>query len=573
MNWLESFGKTVSQWNNPFLNPSIRRTTLLAILAIGGLFRIAMCFIGFPFELHADEMNVVEPAVDMISRNSYLTYVYYHPDHLQIKICAFLFNAYSLIRYGADAAAVGVIPAFYVIARLVTALCGIAMIPLAHCLCERIKRGAGVFGAFAIAFFPLYITHSGYASPDVPLSLIVLLLIYLGVRYLDEGSVKVVVALGVVTACGMATKYPAAVCAVYVALVIAFEGMRTRGLRPVVLRVLLAAAVAFATLFALSPNLITDLGSVLAALGGESRSTHLGSDGFNFFGNLWYYATGFVTIPDTTYNDTPYTSFESLVPLAIGVFYLVRTKAHFALAFLVSPILWVTLSVFGLHWLRWGLPMYVGPIVLVGLGLYAMVAASATLLAKRSGAQDGTAVPGGVNRSAVSKALGACAVALVGVYAVNALVSSAVLAKTAVVPQTRVEAIAFCEEHGISYENSAYDGYSPITPRLAGFADSAFTDATSLVPIDDGRDIEYVIISSYMYERYDPDNPDHAEALAFYDTVRSECELVQEWTATKIEQTPFGICNIAAKIGYLLVPADECLAGPDNAIYRLPDRG
>ncbi|WP_139653388.1 ArnT family glycosyltransferase [Raoultibacter phocaeensis] len=569
MGVLGNLGTAVSDWKNPFLNARVRYSALAVIIVLGAIARITMCFIGFPFELHADEMNVVEPAVDMIARDSYLTYVYFHPDHMQIKLCALLFNAYSFIRYGVDAATVGVIPAFYVIARLITALCGIAMIPLAHGLLERIKQGAGVFGAFAVAFFPAYITHSGYASPDVPLSLIVLVLIYLGVRYIENGRLGLVIALGVATAIGMTTKYPAAICCFYVAGIIAFEGFRTRGAKAVALRVLLVAAVAFVCLFAISPNLVTDLGSVLASLKNESRPNHLGADGLGFFGNLQFYATGFFSIPDATYNDTPYTNFETFIPLVIGVFCLARTKARLLLPFALCLMFWVVLSVFSLHWLRWALPMYVGPLVLAGLGLYAMVGASSVFLARDRGAF-GDSKGGGFRAARVAVA-GATA-ALAAVIALNALVSSAVLVKTAVVPQTRIEALAFCEEHNIAYENSAYDGYSPLNLRLAGHAKNAFTDATSLIPLDDGRDIEYVIISSYMYERYDPGNPEHAEALAFYDTVRNECELVHEWKATKIEQTPLGILNIAAKVGYLALPADECLAGPDNAIYRLPDQ-
>ena len=74
-----------------------------------------------------------------------------------------------------------------------------------------------------------------------------------------------------------------------------------------------------------------------------------------------------------------------------------------------------------------------------------------------------------------------------------------------------------------------------------------------------------------MYERYDPSNPDHMDAIRFYSTVRSECELVGEWKATEIEQTPFGLVNLMAKIGYLAAPANECLAGPDIAIYRISE--
>ena len=73
MSILRSLGETISQWNNPFCDPRTRRTTLLIIIALGALFRVTMCFVGYPHQLHADEMNVIEPAIDMIERNSYLS--------------------------------------------------------------------------------------------------------------------------------------------------------------------------------------------------------------------------------------------------------------------------------------------------------------------------------------------------------------------------------------------------------------------------------------------------------------------------------------------------------------------
>lgn len=566
MGTLRNLGEAISQWNNPFCDPRTRRAVLFAIVAIGALLRVTMCFVGYPHQLHADEMNVIEPAVEMIERGSYLSYVYFHPDHFQIKICAFLFNAYSLLRYGADAAAVGAIPAFYVIARLVTAVCGIAMIPVAHCLLERIKRGTGVFAAFSVAFFPAYITHSGYASPDVPLSLVILVLIYLGVRHLERGGIGTVVAMGVATAIGMTTKYPAAICCFYVAGIIVVEGFRTRSAKEIALRILLVAAVAFVCLFAISPNLVTDLPSVLASLRNEARTVHLGADGLGFFGNLWFYATGLFSIPDATYNDTPYTSLESIVFLAAGIALLARRKARYLIPFSLCLLLWVCLSVFGLHWLRWGLPMYAGPLVLMGLGLYAAVAASATLLGRTPAAPDGARR----SRGGLFAFAGIAIALLAAVFSLNALASSVALAKSAVVPQTRVEALAYCEENGITPQNSAFDGYTPFNLRLAGSAADSFADAASLETAEN-EGIDYIVISSYMYERYDPSNPDHMDAIRFYSTVRSECELVGEWKATEIEQTPFGLVNLMAKIGYLAAPANECLAGPDIAIYRISE--
>lgn len=154
----------------------------------------------------------------------------------------------------------------------------------------------------------------------------------------------------------------------------------------------------------------------------------------------------------------------------------------------------------------------------------------------------------------------------------NAFAGSLALAKTSLVAQTRVVALTFCEEHGITAKNSAFDGYTPLYLRLAAYSQDSFADpASDLVPAE-GRAFEYVITNSYMSGRYQEGNPDHAGALAYYAAPEERCEKVAAWQAARIEQLGFAHANAAAKIAYLLAPADECLSGPDITIYRLPDR-
>ncbi len=548
----------VTDWQSPFLDARKRRLILITIVLIGAALRISMCFIGYPHLLHSDEKNVVEPALDLIRNETYLAYVYYHPDQLQIKICAVLFELYSNIRYGVSATELGSAASFYVIARMTTAICGVATIPVVHCIGERVFKASGVFVAFIVAFFPLYITHSSYAAPDVPLTLIFAILIYMALRYIQKDSMALAVGMGVMVGVGMVTKYPAAIGSVFVIIVCLFVGVRGKDVKRSVIRILVAAAVAAVMVIAIAPNLLTDFSNVLATVRNEARTTHAGSDGLGFFGNLWYYLVTFFDVPRSITNDTPYMCWEIMIPIVIGAAVIVAKRAWMLLPFSLSAILWIFLSFFGLHWTRWALAMYIAPLIVAGIGLYAMAALARHSIVNRS-------------RSALPIQICAYAAILVAVsIGFNAFVSSLALSKSALVQQTRVAALEFCEENGITAENSVYDGYSPL--YLAGplYSIESFSDPASLI-LEDGEGVRYVVTSSYMSDRYSEGDEEYEENEAYYTALEERCTKVGSWEATRIDQSGLALLNAFAKVAYLLTPADECLSGPDIAIYELPE--
>ena len=106
----------------------------LAMITLVGMgLRLASCFWGYPMALHPDEFTIVDNAIDMLRRHSWLAFVYNRPDQFEIKCNAALFAVASRILFRAPAyeAFENHYMAFYVIARGFTTLFGTAMIPMA----------------------------------------------------------------------------------------------------------------------------------------------------------------------------------------------------------------------------------------------------------------------------------------------------------------------------------------------------------------------------------------------------------------------------------------------------------
>ena len=202
---------------------------ILALITLGGMvLRLASCFWGYPMALHPDEFTIVDNAIDMLRRHSWLAFVYNRPDQFEIKCNAALFAVASRILFGVPAyeAFETHYMAFYVIARGFTAIFGTAMIPLAAILAGRMVKKENrlltqLITAFVFAFSPLLVEHSAYATPDIVLTFFVLLFALISQKYLESGKTMWLWLSVVVTGVGISIKYPAGIlCLVIAASVI-----------------------------------------------------------------------------------------------------------------------------------------------------------------------------------------------------------------------------------------------------------------------------------------------------------------------------------------------------------------
>ena len=230
-----------------------------------------------------------------------------------------------------------------------------------------------------------------------------------------------------------------------------------------------AAVASVALLFVISPVLFTDAASVRHQLHRQALGDRLGNPDRGELGNMAGYVSGFV-----------HSSGLILAGLVVvGVVAAVVHRRVAVLTWLVGLVYWVALSSLPLAWPRWGLPMWITPLLFAALG--------ADFLLARWRASPARHV-----------AVTAMVIALVVTTAGSVDVLSGLLGRDA-----RQDAVAFTDRHHITRENAAYDGYSPLRrrgPKYLSRQARAEGDGFSF-RTKEGEPARYAVLSSYMYRR------------------------------------------------------------------------
>ena len=455
---------------------------ILALITLGGLvFRLASCFWGYPMALHPDEFTIVDNAIDMLRRHSWLAFVYNRPDQFEIKCNAALFAVASRILFGVPAyeAFETHYMAFYVIARGFTSLFGTAMIPLAAFLAGRMAKEENrklthLITAFLFAFSPILVEHSAYATPDIVLTFFVLLFALLAQFYLESGKAAWLWLSVVVTGIGICIKYPAGILCLVIAAVVIFRCIRERAYGKIISYGLLSIVLLLATVFLIAPNLFTDFRSVYDTLVFEARPNHLGADGLGWFGNLRFYLNAMIQDLEPL----------SLVGAAAGLIWVLRNHSSRTAVLLIGPIYLVCISVLSLHWIQWGIPVYVFYDLLTAIGLAALA--------------------GWIRRADLSEGMKRLAsfawLIFAGVLGLNLLLTAAGLTKNKLAEDTRSVSLRYCLEHGVNTANSLFEGYTPLSPNgAAGYRYYAFHMADGRAYVNEPYATKQYFVTSGAY--------------------------------------------------------------------------
>ena len=455
---------------------------ILALITLGGLgLRLASCFWGYPMALHPDEFTIVDNAIDMLRRHSWLAFVYNRPDQFEIKCNAALFAVASRILFGVPAyeAFETHYMAFYVIARGFTSLFGTAMIPLAALLAGRTvkeenRKLTQLITAFLFAFSPILVEHSAYATPDIVLTFFVLLFALLAQLYLERGKTTWLWLSVMVTGIGISIKYPAAILCLVIAAMVIFRCIRDRTYGKIFSYGFLSIVLLLATIFLIAPNLFTDFRSVYDTLVFEARPNHLGADGLGWSGNLRFYLNAMIRDLEPL----------SLVGAIAGLIWVLRNRSCRTVVLLIAPVYLVCISVLSLHWIQWGIPVYVFYDLLTAIGMAALFG--------RIRMED----PSG----SIKKLAAAVWLIFAGVLGLNLLLSSAGLTKNKLVEDTRSVSLRYCLEHGVNTANSMFEGYTPLSPNgAAGYRYYAFHMADGKAYVNEPYATKQYFITSGAY--------------------------------------------------------------------------
>lgn len=173
----------------------------------------------------------------MIQRKSFQPGVFFRPDHFEIQINSIVFNIVSFLRYGvfADKAFLSDPSFFYAVSRGITATFGTAMIWLGYLIGKRLDGRIALLSAALIAFFPAFILHSHYATPDIYLACVMMAIVYFAVRYLENATLPYLCALCVLTAVGTAIKYTGLFACLLIAVVVILQAMKNNPLKTITL--------------------------------------------------------------------------------------------------------------------------------------------------------------------------------------------------------------------------------------------------------------------------------------------------------------------------------------------------
>lgn len=506
---------------------------LIFVTVLGGILRCIYCFRGYPYQLHPDEHTIVNNAIDMLSRHSWEAYVYNRPDQFEIKCNAFLFHIFSWLHYHVPAYEGFELNGgiFYVIARLYTTLFGTAMIPLMYLTVGKIlkkdsisKQNVQLFAAAMIAFSPLFIEHSAYATPDIVLTFFILLTAYISAEYLETGKRWTIYAIALITGICITIKYPAAIVCSYIAFIVIYKCIKDKkGFKEIFILGMSSILIILAAIFVIAPNLYTDFGNVVSTFITEARPNHIGQDGLGFFGNMRFY---FKTILESM-------GILSGPLFLAGCGFLIKNRkaSHFPL--LISGIYWVCLSVLSLFWVRWGVPMFLTYIILVSIGLVWIW----DLLQKQDKGRYLVTIPA----------------VLMALLITNNLVTGIKITKWSTVKDTRIVAMDYCEENGVTAENSIYEGYTPLAPDAGpGAQFIAFQmEEDGIKPQERYIAKKYLVISSSFKKRYLNEADHYPEIAAVYQEIDKQYPLIYSIDSEDYKASPWEIPNILYGFQYI----------------------
>jgi len=495
---------------------------------------------GFPLLTHPDEATIIDSVMKMTKNRTLNSGNFDRPDQILNYLNLLYLNLVSLLSYRKDLSLTYQehYLDFYFHGRLLTSVLGSFIPIVAYKIGKEFTNSLAFACAGVFAVFPLYFEHSVYITPDVPITLFTLIVIYFTIRYLKCGKQKFLILATIFSAINTAEKYPGLIsfgiilCGLIVYIIRDHDTDLKTKLQRFLIQSLKYLLIFIVALFIVAPYIFIEYNSVIQALIQESRSTHLGADRLSWAGNIFFYLQASFS----------YSNYLSILFIGIAIYAIVKSRKHNYWILLYGFIYWIILSKLALHWERWALPMYTAPLFLISLGI-------STLWEK-------------LRNKKITKAF---SVAVILVFFLQQSVFSLSLITRMKFTDTRVISSSYCEQNDITQNNSIYEGYTPLLPQHPLMMFDNYTNSRD--------DYDFVILSSSMYNRYYAEPERYQSIIEIYETIRQENTLL-----TKIEPEPTSeniideIFDILYYIKYRLHITDEVrYKGPTIEIYKIVD--
>ena len=528
--------------------PRVHPLVILGVILLVGLVVRALGVAwGLPFHLHPDEWVIFEGAVDMAKRNSFEPQLFFRPDHVEMKLSYIAYAAYAALRHApVEVLAAADLTPFVAISRSITVVLGVATIALAYVVGRRFGTAVGLVAAALFALLPTFVEHSHFATPDVPLTLTVLVVVWGAMRYLSAPTWPNLLIMSAGVALSIGIKYPGAIGASMIAIVVIIAAVRSRTPLQIVTRGAGSIGAVVVLLFLISPVLFTNVSGVVAAIRNESRTTHLGADGLGWAGNLAFYVDSFAQSG----------GYILVVFALIGAVWAIRRRSLEAVPLTIGAIYWIALSSVPLHWGRWALPMYVTPLLFAAIGFVV----AARFLWTHQG------------RWVVALRAGFSVVVALALASLS--IGAAAWTARYASSDTRVVALDAFAEYGPTARNTVAEGYTSIEPEAPRgiFRDFVIEDGTLVLAegVEDRDEKRYVMLSSGIYGRYQDDDR-YAEEQEFYRLLNEQFEVLETVDPGPFfSPSPIEPLNVMRALEYLVGVGSHGAPGPRIVLYEIP---
>lgn len=525
---------------HPFSRPKLTEAIfLVSIFVVSFLFRRIGLKFGFPLLTHPDEPVILDVVYHMTTNRTLESENLIRPDLILYMLNFIYLNVLSLFKFGKTLAYTFLDNKliFYYHARLLIAVIGSLIPIIAYKIGKEFEINISIPAALLFAFFPLYVSHSHYVTPDVPITLFTLLVILFSVRYVNKKENKNIYLATIFAAINTAEKYPGLLSFGIVVVAIFLRAIKQKSARikmdygEFFIVLLQNTGVYLISLYLVAPILFIEYGKVIDALISESRTTHLGADNLSWGGNILFYIEQFILASNPLI----------LLFIFAGIFCYIKVRNKLGILLLYGFAYWVLLSKLGLHWVRWALPMYTAPILLTSVGMaYSWVNLK--------------------NKKIIKYLL----IIFFSITIFQQMITSLSNSARMGFIDTRVIALDYCNRNGIAAENSIYEGYTPLLPQYAKIIVNEDLD-------DENDKVKHIVLSSYMYRRYFDEPNRYANEINFYQEIERNQELMEQFAPTPIPTNLRGkIDNIVYYfLRYFNTTRNDRYTGPIIKIFRI----
>jgi len=531
--------------NKKFLKKPLIVTSYKEILFLVTIFivsfilrRIGLRY-GFPLLTHPDEAFSLDPVFYMTSNKTLNSGTFNRPDQIMLTMNFIYLNLISYFHYGKSMAHTFWENqlTFYYYGRLLICILG-SIIPLvAYKIGKEFKTNFGIVAALIFAFFPSYVIHSHYITPDIPITLFTLLVILFSIKFLNTQKMNYLYLATIFSAVNTAEKYPGLLSIViifttFLMNVFQKDEFTTRRKASNLLKGgLKIVGIFFIALYVVAPNIFIEFGKVIQTIQYEARSTHLGADNLGWFGNMVFYIERF----------SSFSNIFTLIFFIVGFIHIIKYKNINYILLFYGIFYWVSLSYLSLHWERWALPMYITPLLIISIGITYLF-----------------------HFSRDKRILRIISSLIIAGFIIHQFLYSLSASIKLSFTDTRVVALEYCIENGITRENSKFEGYTPFNSQNPG----------NIFDFDSKNNIdkEYIILSSGMYDRYHSEPERYKDAVNFYKEVRNNNLKLVEIKDTGVNHgnSKEAVENIIyyIKLFFRLIPVER-YNGPTIQLYEI----